>query len=113
MKSWLALAGLCTVAFAANADGFKGPDNVALSTVAQVTELSEDAQVKLVGYIVKSLGDETFEFRDDTGTLVIEIDDDDWHGVEAGPSDRVEITGEVEREWRETGVEVDRIRLAN
>jgi uncharacterized protein YdeI (BOF family) len=33
--------------------------------------------------------------------------------VEAGPSDRVEITGEVEREWRETGVEVDRIRLAN
>jgi uncharacterized protein (TIGR00156 family) len=112
MKSSFAL-GLCAVAFAANADGFKGPDNVTSSTVAQVAEMAEDAHVKLVGYIVKSLGDEKFEFRDDTGTIVIEIDEDDWHGVEAGPSDRVEITGEVEREWRETGVEVDRIRLAN
>jgi uncharacterized protein (TIGR00156 family) len=113
MRSSLALAGLCAVAFAANADGFKGPDNLELSTVAQAAELSEDAPVKLVGYVVKALGDEKYEFKDDTGTLVVEIDDDDWHGVEAGPTDRVEIAGEIDREWRETGVEVDRIRLAN
>ncbi len=112
MKHTLAIAGLCAAAFTANADGFKGPDNVALSSVAEAVELSEDTQVKLAGYIVQALGDETYEFKDDTGTIIVEIDDDDWHGLEVAPTDKVEISGEIDREWRETGVDVDRIRLA-
>ena len=116
MKHSLPLVALCAVAFAANADpnsgGFKGPDNLKLITVAEAIDLPEDTHVKLVGYIVKSLGDEAYEFKDDTGTLVVEIDDDDWHGAQVGPTDRVELAGEIDREWRETGVDVDSVRLA-
>lgn len=116
MKRSLPLLALCAVAFTANADnksgGFKGPDNLKLLTVAEAVELPEDTQVKLVGFIVKALGDEAYEFKDDTGTLVVEIDDDDWHGLEVEPADKVEVSGDIEREWKETGLDVDEIRLA-
>lgn len=116
MKRILLLSTLSTAAlaaFAAHADGFTGPgENRQPITVIEVEQLKDETEVTLVGYIVKALGDETYEFRDDTGTLLVEIDDDEWNGVEATPTLQVELTGEIDREWREAGVEVDSIRLA-
>lgn len=116
MKYPLPLLSLCAVACAANADqdsgGFTGPDNLKPVTVAEAGGLPDDTGVKLIGYIVKSLGDEDYEFRDDTGTLVVEIDDDGWHGAQVGPDDQVELAGEIDHEGRETGVDVDSVRLA-
>ena len=52
------------------------------------------------------------EFRDDTGTVVVEIDDDDWKGIEVFPETRVEIAAEVDQEGQTTELDVDSIRLA-
>lgn len=116
MKAALSAVALGAAAFAAQADpsagGFKGPDGVTLVTVAQAIEMSDDSVVKLQGYLVKSLGDEKYEFHDDSGTIVVEIDDEDWRGVEVGPSDRVELRGEVDRERKGTELEVDHVQLA-
>lgn len=116
MKRSLPILAFCAVAFSANADpaqgGFKGPDNLKLLTVAETSEATDDSRVKLVGYIVKSLGDENYEFKDDTGTLVVEIDDEDWGGLEVTPDDRLEIAGEVDRERLGVALDVDRVRLA-
>jgi len=116
MKAALSAVALCVAAFAAQADpstgGFKGPDGVTLVTVAQASEMSDDSVVKLNGYIIKSLGDEKYEFQDDSGTLVVEIDNEDWHGMEVGPGDRVELRGEVDRERKTVEVEVDHVQLA-
>jgi uncharacterized protein (TIGR00156 family) len=116
MKVALSAVALGITVATAHADpstgGYKGPDGVTLVTVAEANEMSDDSVVKLQGYIVKSLGDERYEFKDDSGTIVVEIDDEDWRGVEAGPSDRVELRGEVDREWKTTELDVDSVQLA-
>lgn len=82
--------------------GFEGP-GVASSatTVKQALSMSDDSMVVLVGKIVNSLGDEKYTFRDSTGEVIIEIDDEDWHGVKVTPEDTIEIVGEVDKEFME------------
>ena len=116
MKIALPVLAMSIVALTAQADppaagGFKGPDGTALVTAAQATEMKDDSFVKLQGYIVKSLGDEKYEFRDDSGTIVVEIDDEDWRGVEAGPENRVELRGEIDRDLRQVELDVDSVEL--
>lgn len=120
------LAVLClvmgSVAFASSAaspvsgasgkGGFKGP-GPAKTTVAEAIKLRDDSPVTLQGYIVERLGDERYTFKDTTGTVIIEIDDDDWGGLEVTPENEVVIEGEVEKKRSSVKIEVDRIRFAN
>ena len=94
----------------AQGGGFVGPDNLQLVTVAEALELPDDTDVKLQGYIVRSVGDENYEFKDDSGTIVVEIDDDDWGGVETTPDTWVEVSGEIEQERNGAELEVDSVR---
>lgn len=113
MKYTFAVLALAAAAAAAHADGFNGPGATpARATAAEAANLPDDAEVTMSGYIVRSLGDERYEFRDDTGTLTVEIDDDEWQGVEVGAEDAVELTGEIDDEGGELELEVDVIRLA-
>lgn len=92
--------------------GFKGPGPNKTS-VEEAIKLRDDSPVTLKGYIVERLGDERYTFKDGTGTVVIEIDDEDWGGLEVTPEMEVIIEGEVEKSWSTVEIEVDRIRLAN
>lgn len=92
--------------------GFKGP-GPAKTTVAEAIKLRDDSPVTLQGYVIEHLGDERYTFKDSTGTVIIEIDDEDWGGLEVTPEMEVIIEGEVEKDWSTVEVEVDRIRLAN
>ncbi|HNP35635.1 MAG TPA: NirD/YgiW/YdeI family stress tolerance protein [Woeseiaceae bacterium] len=116
MKTILTLLAFFSIAAAAQADtgagGFQGPDGRSLVTAAEVEGLADDTQVRLLGYIVRKTGDEEYEFKDDSGTLIVEIDDDDWRGVNVSPGDKVQLTGEVDKEWNRTEVEVDSVQLA-
>lgn len=111
----LTLAAGPTVASdkAADAGGFTGPDTAQLVSVATALELPNDSLVKLQGYIVRSLGDEKYEFRDDSGAVTVEIDSDDWRGVEATPDVKVELLIEVDRDWRKAEFEVESVRLVD
>jgi uncharacterized protein (TIGR00156 family) len=80
-------------------------------TVAEAKEQSEERAIKVQGYIVKSLGDEKYELQDDSGTIVVEIDDEDWRGVEVTPTDRVELSGEIDKEWNEVELEAESVKL--
>ena len=116
MRNIVSAVALTAFAAAASADpntgGFKGPDATQLMTVAEAKEQSEDRAVKVQGYIVKSIGDEKYELQDDSGILVVEIDDEDWRGLEVTPSDRVELSGEIDKERNEVELEAESIRLA-
>jgi uncharacterized protein (TIGR00156 family) len=104
---------LASIAFAADAGaqgGFSGPDNLREVTVAEALELPDDTDVKVQGYIVRALGDEKYEFRDDSGTIVVEIDDDEWGGVEATPDMQVEIAGEIDQERSGNELEAETVR---
>lgn len=118
MKRTIALVALATlpVVAAAQSDprgGFTGPDGRQPPiTVVEALALPDDSRVRLVGYIVRSLGDEEYEFSDETGTIVVEIDDDEWNGLEVTPNDRVELAGEIDDEGRNTGLDVESVVLA-
>ena len=88
--------------------GFTGP-GPALSTVQQARDMRDDSPVTLQGHIVQHLGDAHYLFKDNTGTINVEIDHKRWQGQNVGPNDLVEISGEVEKDWSELGIDVKRI----
>ncbi len=94
---------------AAPTGGFKGP-GIQPTTVKQALELKDDTPVTVTGTIVRSLGNEKYEFTDGTGTITVEIDDEDWRGTDVTPADTVTLTGEVDKGLIEkTEIDVDRV----
>ncbi len=92
--------------------GFAGPSNVDVVTVEQAKNMKDDTHVILRGYIESHLGGEDYMFKDSTGSIAVEIDDDDWNGLTVQPSDLVEIKGEVDTHWsKPTNIDVDKINL--
>lgn len=85
------------------AGGFEGPSAKPASelTIKQALEMRDDSIVALKGKIVNSLGDEKYTFRDATGDIIIEIDDEDWKGIKVTPENTIEIVGEVDKEVME------------
>lgn len=66
----------------------------------------DDQHVVLKGRFTKQLSREKFEFTDDTGTIVAELDDDrNWSHIRKDAP--VEITAEIERERLGTVIELD------
>ena len=99
------------IGFSASAmAAFQGP-GVAPTSVADALKLRDDAAVVLTGQIEKSLGNEKYQFKDATGTVVIEIDDEDWRGVDVKPEDTVIIKGEIDKDVFSTEIDVDSVEL--
>jgi uncharacterized protein (TIGR00156 family) len=111
-KSYLlfCLFFLSATAFAQG--GFVGPSAAPeATTIAEARSLPDDAQVALRGNIVRALGDEKYLFRDKSGEIVVEIDDELWRGQTVAPTDSVEIRGEIDRDWGiSVEIEADQIR---
>ncbi|MDR0735289.1 MAG: NirD/YgiW/YdeI family stress tolerance protein [Zoogloeaceae bacterium] len=102
MKKFFSLSALffflSTAAFAQG--GFVGPSATSeAKTIVEAKDLPDDARVTLQGNIVRALGDEKYLFRDKTGEIVVEIDDEIWRGQTVEPRDAVEIRGEIDRDW--------------
>lgn len=91
--------------------GFEGP-GLKVSSVAEALKLADETPVVLEGSIVKSLGHEKYLFKDSSGSVVIEIDNDDWNGITVKPENIIEIKGEVDKEiFKDTKIDVDSISL--
>ena len=73
--------------------------------------MSDDTPVVLNGQIEKSLGNEKYQFKDATGTVVVEIDDEDWRGVDVRPENMVTIKGEIDKDMFTTEIDVDSVEL--
>ena len=79
-------------------------------SVEKAKNAKDDTFVVLQGYIEKSLGDEKYLFRDETGTVKIDIDDKKFRGLTVYPDDIVQISGEVDKGWwSETEIDVKNI----
>lgn len=101
---------LSSAAFAAG--GYAGPGATAqITTVAAAQEAADDTPVVLTGQIVKKVSGDKYEFKDATGSIQVEIDDDDWPPQAIGASDKVRLTGEVERDLIGREIDVDIVEL--
>ena len=104
----LACIGVGMVAASASAQ-FKDTEGSGVSSVAEVKQAKDETWHTLEGNIVKQLTSEHYTFRDATGEIEIEIDEDVWSGREVTPRTPVRITGEVDRDFRKVSFEVDRL----
>lgn len=101
----VALMSVSSFAMAA----YTGPQEQNVITVAQLKDQRDDSWVTLEGKLVKHLGGENYLFRDASGEVEVEVDEDVWRGTEVGPDDLLRIRGEVDHSWNKTEVEVDRL----
>ena len=127
MKKWLlaaAMAGVVSMsALAAQQGGFNGPTaaqnggfvgpNGSVTTVENAKTMREDTWLTLRGHIVERVADDRYQFRDASGTIVVEIDHKRWNGVTVTPQDMVEIQGEVDKDWNSVEIDVKQIRKVN
>ena len=111
MKKLVMLSMVFSTIFAGSAmaqfverGGFKDPATI-VNTVAELKHMV------LEGKIEKRLGKEEYLFSDASGSITVEIDDDEWRGVEVGPQDSVEIIGELDKGIFSDEIDVKQVRL--
>ncbi|KXF83222.1 YgiW/YdeI family stress tolerance OB fold protein [Enterovibrio coralii] len=83
-----------------------------VASVLQSNAAQDDQDVVLTGYIVDSLGDEMYTFKDSTGVISVEIDDEDMAAIEIDPTTEVTLVGEIDVEPTATTIAVDNVLLA-
>ena len=84
------------------------------TSVKQALTLKDDSPVMLKGYIVKATGDEKYQFRDNTGTITVEIDDELWQGKPVSAKTPVVIIGEVDIDYKpakRVEIDVDQVQF--
>lgn len=115
----IAAAGLfSTLTLAA---GYTGPGSDAakpaaaaqVTTVKQAQSAADDTPAVLEGVITKRIGGEHYEFKDATGSIQVEIDNDDWPaGDGVSENTKVRLTGEVDHhKMKATDIDVDRVEI--
>ncbi len=90
---------------------FTGPGGTStVNSAAQVADAPDDTPCMLEGHIVERVNGEhdKYTFKDATGSVVVEIDDDLFRGRDIGPSDKVRLSGEVDKKtFRSNQVDVE------
>ncbi|MGY0147473.1 NirD/YgiW/YdeI family stress tolerance protein [Edwardsiella tarda] len=92
--------------------GFNGPAVVVVSSdeINSYSWVQDDKPVILEGHIVNSLGGDHYLFQDAKGSVMVEIDHEEWWGVNATPQTRLRLYGSVDKDVAErVSVDVDRL----
>lgn len=96
------------------AGGYSGPNAGNITTVSAAQSAPDDAPVVLEGQVIQKVKGDTYEFRDSTGSIHVEIDHDKWPaGVAVNEKTRVRLHGEVDKELTSREIDVDRVEVVN
>lgn len=95
------------------APGVARSDPATVTTVAAARKAAVDTPVALEGRIKRQVGRERYEFADVTGTIVVEIDDDDLPNESFDDTTQLRIRGEIDRPWsqRRRYIDVDSVEI--
>ena len=105
-----AVAGIAVAAPAVNQNAIQ----TKTVTVKTALGLADDTKVQLKGYVVKAIGDEKYQFRDSTGSITVDIDDDLWQGKAVSAKTLITIRGEVDVDrvpQKRVEIDVDQIQF--
>lgn len=103
------VASAATPAMAQALAGATGEGRAPLTTVAEVLKnKTDDYPVVITGTIVKKTGDEKYEFKDDSGTIQAEIDDEDLYNISVDGA-KVTLTGEIDIEGQVVEIDADTV----
>ncbi|WP_336426575.1 NirD/YgiW/YdeI family stress tolerance protein [Providencia rustigianii] len=59
------------------------------------------------------MGKELYEFKDSTGSIVVDIDDRLWRGQVVTSETKVRLDGEIDKEWALLEVDVKQVTIIN
>ncbi|WP_297216477.1 NirD/YgiW/YdeI family stress tolerance protein [uncultured Desulfovibrio sp.] len=97
--------------------GFQGPTAGAGSTtVAEALKAADDAPVVLTGNIMARMvgTDDKYTFRDKTGEILVDIDDELFHGRVVTPQNTVRLSGKVDKEmFEQMKIDVKMMEILN
>ncbi|MGD9426487.1 YgiW/YdeI family stress tolerance OB fold protein [Pantoea sp. NSTU24] len=93
-----------------NAQGGFKADHTSVVTVKQAEEMKDDSWVTVRGKLEKQIGHEDYLFRDQTGTMKVEIDHKHWNGQTVSPQDNVELTGELDKDFNSVELDVKQVK---
>jgi uncharacterized protein (TIGR00156 family) len=96
------------------AAGYTGPGAEVVSTVVAANNASDDTPVILKGFVIKKLNnDDRYEFKDATGSITVEIDEEALPAVAFNDKTQVRLTGEVEKGLIQREIDVDVLEIVN
>jgi len=78
-----------------NSYGYTG--QVRTVTIEQAKAFGHRTPVVITGNIVQAIGGDFYTFRDSSGEIILKIGPREWYmlGTNIGPSDKIEISGEI------------------
>ena len=90
--------------------GFVGPTQTV--SVAQAQASYDKTSVIVKGNIVQAIGGDNYLFRDASGEIILKIGPKEWmyFGATITPSDTIEISGEVHRDYWQIHIHARYIR---
>lgn len=86
-----------------------GEDDTTINSIAEVKTMEDGSYVNMQGYIVEKLDDESYNFQDSTGNILLLINDEDWNAENITSKDLVEVQGEVRNGWTDVEVKADMV----
>lgn len=94
--------------------GFTGAEEglFLVESVLDAGLFSDETPVRLTGFILTALGNQLYTFEDDSGSIIVEIEDKIWFGLRVDAKTKIIIRGEINFEFHEKLVRVHSVRLA-
>ena len=93
-------------------DGYRAvTDNQQLTATHQLAQLSTGTWVTLQGNIIRQTGKKTWQLRDPSGTVQLQIDDSVWQGQEVKPDDLISVNGTLLRHGKSLLIDVKKLHL--
>ena len=78
--------------------------------VQQIKKLKDETAVKLTGTLFKHLNQDHYEFKDNTGIILLDIDEDVLEASKVQVGDKVNVWGEVDvHSYKPTDIEVEKL----
>lgn len=97
----------CVLTLPANAEN----KQTEMSLTSTNKNVASSLPVAFSGYLVKSLDDESYLFRDNAGDIEVEIKDTLWRDMEISNHSQVKLIGRKEDRWQGIEIEIDSARL--
>lgn len=92
--------------------GFSGPGaDFQNCTVQQAKSMRDDSFVTLTGSIVSQIDDDDYIFRDNTGEIRVDIDRKYMPAETITPQTRLRISGEVDKDFGKVEIDVKRVEI--
>lgn len=90
--------------------GYKGSEDTAESSVKSIGTQRDNAWVTMEGYLIKKTGKESYDFRDDSGTIKVTVPHAAFDGKEYTAKDKLRLSGYVKGKGDTRYIKAQQIR---